>query len=143
MVLGRFAGEADVVFGAVGSGRPPSFPGVEAMLGMFISTVPVRVRARPDAELLPWLRELQAEQTAARELDYVSVPQLQGWSEVPAGERLWDTLFVFQNLPDVETRGARVAGVGGGRLLPQRAPGADRPRADAGGGAARRGAPCT
>ncbi|HEU0079236.1 MAG TPA: AMP-binding protein, partial [Longimicrobiaceae bacterium] len=115
MVLGRFSGDADVVFGAVGSGRPPSFAGVEAMLGMFISTVPVRVRARPEAELVPWLRELQAEQAAAREFDYCSVPELQGWSELPAGERLFDTLFVFQNLPDIETRGARVAGaeVGG------------------------------
>ncbi|MEW5927432.1 MAG: non-ribosomal peptide synthase/polyketide synthase, partial [Gemmatimonadota bacterium] len=111
MVLGRFAGETDVVFGAVSSGRPPSFPGVDAMLGMFISTVPVRVHARPDAPLLPWLRELQAAQTTAREFDAFTVPQLQRWSEVPAGERLFDSLFVFQNLPDLETRGARVAGV--------------------------------
>ncbi|MET0400340.1 MAG: condensation domain-containing protein, partial [Longimicrobiaceae bacterium] len=111
MVLGRFAGDADVVFGAVGSGRPPSFSGVEAMPGMFISTAPVRVLARPDAQLVPWLKELQAEQTAAREFDSYSVPQLQRWSELPAGERLFDTLFVFQNLPDIETRGARVAGV--------------------------------
>ncbi|HEX8274757.1 MAG TPA: amino acid adenylation domain-containing protein, partial [Longimicrobiaceae bacterium] len=111
MVLGRFAGETDVVFGAVASGRPPSFPGVDAMLGMFISTVPVRVRARPDAPLVPWLRELQAAQAAAREFDAFTTPQLQRWSEVPAGERLFDSLFIFQNLPDLETRGARVAGV--------------------------------
>ncbi|HEX2094411.1 MAG TPA: amino acid adenylation domain-containing protein, partial [Longimicrobiaceae bacterium] len=111
LLLSVYGEEQDVVFGSVSSGRPPTLPGVEASLGIFISTVPTRVRVRPDAELGPWLRELQATQTRARHFDYYPVPQIQGWSEVPAGERLFDTLFVFQNLPDIETRGEEVAGL--------------------------------
>ncbi|HEX7241499.1 MAG TPA: condensation domain-containing protein, partial [Longimicrobiaceae bacterium] len=110
LLLARYSGEEDVVFGAVSAGRPPGLPGVETMLGMFIGTVPVRVRARPCAPLLPWLRELQAAQAEARHFDHCSVQEIQGWSEVPPGERLFDTLLVFQNLPDVETRVGRVAG---------------------------------
>jgi hypothetical protein len=48
-VLARYAGRRDVVFGATVSGRPPEVPGVEEMVGLFINTVPVRVRVPPPA----------------------------------------------------------------------------------------------
>ena len=105
-LLACYGGEPDVVFGSISAGRPPEIPGVDGMLGMFLGTIPVRVRIDPAAKLVPWLRELQAVQMRARHHDYWAVSQIQGWSEVPAGRRLFDTLFVFQNLPDMETRGA-------------------------------------
>ena len=45
VLLGRLTGRDDVVFGATVSGRPPELPGVETMVGLFINTLPVRVRA--------------------------------------------------------------------------------------------------
>jgi hypothetical protein len=47
VVLARLTGRDDVVFGTTVSGRPPEVPGVEAILGLFVNTVPVRVRLRP------------------------------------------------------------------------------------------------
>ncbi|MGW4631045.1 condensation domain-containing protein, partial [Streptomyces rubiginosohelvolus] len=44
VLMGRMTGQDDVVFGAVVSGRTPEVPGVESMIGLFINTVPVRVR---------------------------------------------------------------------------------------------------
>ncbi|MFD8663737.1 condensation domain-containing protein, partial [Streptomyces globisporus] len=44
VLIGRMTGQDDVVFGAVVSGRTPEVPGVESMIGLFINTVPVRVR---------------------------------------------------------------------------------------------------
>ncbi|HEX2094412.1 MAG TPA: amino acid adenylation domain-containing protein [Longimicrobiaceae bacterium] len=111
LLLARYSGEEDVVFGGLTSGRPPALEGAEGMLGMFINAVPVRARMQPGARLVPWLRELQAVQSEARHHDYLALPQIQGWSEVPAGERLYDTVYVFQNVPEIETRGTRVAGV--------------------------------
>ncbi len=112
LLLAQYSGEADVLFGTVVSGRPPALPGVETALGMFINTVPVRVRVRvrPEQPVAAWLRELQGAQTRARDFDWVSVPQIQAWSEVPPTEKLYDTVYVFQNLPEVGTRGARAAG---------------------------------
>ena len=49
LLAGRLTGRDDVVFGAVVAGRPPELPGVETMLGLFINTVPVRVRLDPAA----------------------------------------------------------------------------------------------
>ncbi|HEV2735688.1 MAG TPA: condensation domain-containing protein, partial [Longimicrobiaceae bacterium] len=111
LVMGRRRGDDDVVFGAVSSGRPAELPGAESMLGVFVGSVPVRVRLRPEAEVGPWLREIQAAQVEARRHDHFSLQQIQAWSGVPAGERLFDTLLVFQNYPLREVESARVAGL--------------------------------
>ncbi|AQA25116.1 non-ribosomal peptide synthase TIGR01720 domain protein [Rhodococcus sp. MTM3W5.2] len=47
LVLGALTGRTDVVFGATVSGRPPQVPGIEAMIGLFINTVPVRIAFDP------------------------------------------------------------------------------------------------
>ncbi len=50
IVLGRYADADDVVFGWVVSGRPADLPGVEGMVGLFINTLPVRVRLAGEDE---------------------------------------------------------------------------------------------
>jgi non-ribosomal peptide synthetase component F len=96
------------MFGAVVSGRPPSLPGVDSMIGLFINTIPVRVRVSPQTPLLLWLRELQNAQAEARRFDYVSLAQVQAWSEVPRGQSLFESLVVFENYP-IGTVGSQVA----------------------------------
>ncbi len=62
-------GRDDVVFGVTVSGRPPEIPAVESMVGLFINTIPVRVRTRPDEsvrQLLGRLRDEQAGLVAQR-----------------------------------------------------------------------------
>jgi non-ribosomal peptide synthase protein (TIGR01720 family) len=44
VLLSRYSGDSDVVFGATVSGRPAELAGVETMVGVFINTLPVRVR---------------------------------------------------------------------------------------------------
>src|SRR2546427_532554 len=66
LLLSRYSGEGDIVSGATVSGRPAELEGIESMVGMFINTLPVRVRVSPDAQLVPWLRELQTGQFEAR-----------------------------------------------------------------------------
>src|SRR5690606_10542727 len=58
ILLSRYAGEADVVFGVVVSGRPPQLPGVESIVGLCVNTLPARVQVDGNAQLAPWLRAL-------------------------------------------------------------------------------------
>ena len=99
LLVSRYSEEADVVFGAVVSGRPAALVGVESMIGLFMNTLPVRVRVSPEASLLPWLHALQAQQVEARHYEYSPLVQVQRWSNVPPGLPLFDTLFVFENYP--------------------------------------------
>lgn len=99
ILLGRYSGEADVLFGATVSGRPAHLPGVESIVGMLINTLPVRATVRPDVDLVGWLRELQAQQAQIRQYEFSPLAQVQGWSEVPRGTPLFDTVLVFENFP--------------------------------------------
>ncbi|GGR89989.1 hypothetical protein GCM10010252_31100 [Streptomyces aureoverticillatus] len=61
-VLADMTGRDDVVFGATVSGRPPAVTGVDTMVGLFVNTVPVRVRRSPEStwdELLTELHDRQ------------------------------------------------------------------------------------
>ncbi len=99
LLLGRYSGEEDVLFGGVVSGRPAELAGSETMVGLFINTLPVRVRVPAAARVLPWLRELQEAQAEARQYEYSPLVQVQGWSDVPRGVPLFESILVFENYP--------------------------------------------
>ncbi len=99
LLLSRYSGHQEVLFGATSSGRPADLPGVEAMVGMFINTLPVRVDADPGAKLLPWLRGVQDLQLRTRQFEYSPLVQIQGWSEIPRGLPLFESIVVFESYP--------------------------------------------
>jgi amino acid adenylation domain-containing protein/non-ribosomal peptide synthase protein (TIGR01720 family) len=99
VLVSRYSSEEDVVFGTVISGRPAALPGVETMIGMFINTLPVRVRVDGAALLAPWLQRLQERQLARQDFEHSPLGQIQRWSAVPAGSPLFETLYIFENYP--------------------------------------------
>ncbi|MEV6835684.1 non-ribosomal peptide synthase/polyketide synthase [Streptomyces sp. NPDC051133] len=107
LLLSRYGGGEDVVFGTTVSGRPAELPGVTSMVGLFINTLPTRARIDGRRPLSAWLRELQAAQAEARRHDFVSLAQVQAWSEVPGGTVLFDSIVVFENYPFDEEAPAR------------------------------------
>jgi amino acid adenylation domain-containing protein/non-ribosomal peptide synthase protein (TIGR01720 family) len=113
LLLSRYSGERDVVFGAVTSGRSSALPGIETMLGVFINTLPVRAAIPIGATLVEWLRALQERQAEARELEHSPLAQVQGWSEIPRGQALFESLLAFENYPMDDT----VQGEGDGPRL--------------------------
>ncbi|MCY1015549.1 non-ribosomal peptide synthase/polyketide synthase [Pyxidicoccus sp. MSG2] len=112
LLLGRYSGQRDVVFGTTVAGRPPELPGAESMIGLFINTLPVRVRLPERERLVPWLQALQAQQSQVRQHEATPLAQLQSWCEVPRGTPLFDSLFAFENYPmdgSVRERANRLA----------------------------------
>ena len=99
LLLSRYNSEEDVVFGSTVSGRPGDLPGSEYMVGLFINTLPVRVQVAGNAELVAWLKELQSQLVEARQYEYSPLVQIQGWSEVPRGTPLFESILVFENYP--------------------------------------------
>ncbi|MBW4575237.1 MAG: amino acid adenylation domain-containing protein [Aphanothece sp. CMT-3BRIN-NPC111] len=100
LLLSRYSGENDIVFGTTVSGRPPTLVGVESMVGLFINTLPVRVKVEAEDSLLNWLKTLQAQQIELRQYEYSSLMEIQQkCSEIPKGVSLFESLFVFENYP--------------------------------------------
>ncbi|MUN36834.1 amino acid adenylation domain-containing protein [Actinomadura sp. NEAU-AAG5] len=96
IVLSRMTGRSDVVFGATVSGRPPEVPGVESMVGLFINTLPQRLRLEESETLPQMLMRLQKEQHPLRDHPYLGLADIQRASG--HGE-LFDTSVVFENFP--------------------------------------------
>ncbi|HZS21710.1 MAG TPA: amino acid adenylation domain-containing protein, partial [Pseudonocardiaceae bacterium] len=99
VLLSRYSGQPDVVFGTTVAGRPAELAGVESMVGMFINTVPTRALVQDDQPLVSWLRELQTAQIESRRFDYLSLAQIQACSQLPPGGGLFDSIVVFENYP--------------------------------------------
>ncbi|MGH3669991.1 MAG: amino acid adenylation domain-containing protein, partial [Pseudonocardiaceae bacterium] len=99
LLLSRYSGADDVVFGTTVSGRPAELAGVESMVGMFINTVPTRVPVDGAQATAQWLRELQIAQIESRRFDFVSLAQIQAWCGLPVGTNLFDSMVVFENYP--------------------------------------------
>lgn len=95
-MLGHLTGRPDVVFGATVSGRPPEIPGIESMVGLFINTVPVRLRTAPGETLAALLTRLQEEQGRLLGSQHLGLTEIRG---VTGLDELFDTLTVFENYP--------------------------------------------
>ncbi|MFW6720822.1 amino acid adenylation domain-containing protein [Streptomyces sp. MAR4 CNY-716] len=96
LVLARLARRTDVVFGATAAGRPAELPGVEAMVGLLLNTLPVRVRldgGQPVLELLADLQRRQSELMAHQHLGLPEVQRLAGPGAV------FDTLVLYESFP--------------------------------------------
>ena len=99
LLLGRYSESDDVVFGVTVSGRPTSLEGAESIIGLFINTLPLRMRISKDDSLLLWLKALQEQQAEIRQYEYTPLIQVQGWSELLRRAPLFETMLVFNNYP--------------------------------------------
>ena len=96
ILLGRMTGRDDVVFGVTVAGRPPEIAGIETMVGLFINTLPLRIKLPPSLSLLSLLKELQDSQSRLMAHQHLGLAEIQALAGL--GE-LFDTLVVFENYP--------------------------------------------
>ncbi|WP_342374022.1 non-ribosomal peptide synthase/polyketide synthase [Myxococcus stipitatus] len=99
LLLSRYSGDTDVLFGATSAARPAELPSSQAMMGLFINSLPVRVRVEARQPVLTWLRQLQERQSAQAAHEHTPLVQVQSWSQLPRGAALFDSLLVFENYP--------------------------------------------
>ncbi|QMS92207.1 amino acid adenylation domain-containing protein [Nostoc edaphicum CCNP1411] len=99
LLLSRYSGEIDILFGTVCSGRPGTLTGVESMVGLFVNTLPLRVSVSPQQKLYSWLQNIQLQQVEIRQYEYSNLTDIQRCSEVPRSLPLFETLVVFENYP--------------------------------------------
>src|SRR6266536_2599867 len=111
LLLGRMSGREDVVFGVTVAGRPSEIAGIESMVGLFINTLPLRIKLSPSQPLLELLKEVQDSQSRLIVHQHLGLAEIQ---QLAGAGALFDSLVVFENYP-VE-RGSLSAAGGGLRL---------------------------
>lgn len=99
LLLSRYCGEREVVYGVVSAGRSESVQGMERIVGPCVNTLPTRVAVDPEASLGSWLQSLQEAQVEARQFEFSALTDVTDWSEVPAGLPLFDSIVGTENFP--------------------------------------------
>lgn len=97
IVVARACHRGDVVFGMTVSGRPASLPGSERMVGLFINTVPVRVRFEETDSVAALLGKVQDQILKGVPFHYLPLAEIQDLSQPRS--RLVDHLLTFENYP--------------------------------------------
>ncbi|MEC4875789.1 non-ribosomal peptide synthetase [Pseudomonas sp. NC26] len=105
LVLARYSGDRDVAFGVTVAGRPVSMPQMQRTVGLFINSIALRVQLPEPGQrcsVRQWLQSLLERNMELREYEYLPLVTIQACSELPKGQPLFNSLFVFENAP-VET----------------------------------------
>ncbi|SFL84947.1 non-ribosomal peptide synthetase [Nitrosomonas communis] len=105
ILLSRYSEQENVVFGCLLSGRSSAMNGIEAMIGMFLNTLPMLVKVDPKAPLNKWLKYLHDQQNALQEHEFSPLNLVQRWSEIPPGTSLFESVIDTNNThqPQAET----------------------------------------
>ena len=99
LVLRRFSGLSDIVFGATVSGRPEDLERGESMVGLLANTIPFRVRLSSGQETSELLLEYQKQVIETRRYEHAALADIQHWSDVRPGTPLFESLLLFENYP--------------------------------------------
>jgi amino acid adenylation domain-containing protein/non-ribosomal peptide synthase protein (TIGR01720 family) len=97
ILLGGYNNTEDVIFGSVVSGRPPELEGVEEMIGLFINTIPTRIRVREEKIIRELLKEVQQSSVECAPYHYIQLAEIQSVNKL--GPNLFNQLMVFLNYP--------------------------------------------
>ncbi len=97
ILLGYYNQCDDVVFGSVVSGRPPEVPGIESMIGLFINTLPVRVRFTGEQSFRAAVQEQHENSINAQPYHHNSLARIQ--QQTPLQHELIDHITEFLNYP--------------------------------------------
>jgi amino acid adenylation domain-containing protein/non-ribosomal peptide synthase protein (TIGR01720 family) len=95
-VVSTLTGLEDACFGSVASGREAPVAGIESIVGLLITTLPVRIEITGDRSMRSIMRELHAARGRRLAHQYLSLSAIQ---KAVGKDTLFDTLFTYENYP--------------------------------------------
>jgi len=100
LVLSAFAAQDDVVYGLTRACRRSSIEGADRVIGLFINTVPIRVKLASELSVLDLCRQLREQRVELRRFEYTPLVDILHLSEVSRGQSLFESIIVFNSQTD-------------------------------------------
>lgn len=98
ILISRYLRQDDVIIGMTFSGRSIDVPNIENMVGMFLNTLPVRIKQLTCEKTKDYFHDLQINVQAVGEHGNVPLYKIQKMVEVDENP-LFSVLFVYENYP--------------------------------------------
>jgi amino acid adenylation domain-containing protein len=99
VLLQKYNNSNDVIFGTIVAGRTPAVEGIERMVGLFINTIPLRLKAKKDEVMLDILAAVGSHLKERQEFEHSSLTEIQQLSGLGTGSPLFDSIIVVDNYP--------------------------------------------
>ena len=99
VLLQKYNNRDDVVFGTTVSGRPSSIKGIEAIIGLFINTLPLRIRGHKGETLLDLLAGINSDLQNRGDFENTPLVDIKTYSGLAPSAELFDTLLAIENYP--------------------------------------------
>ncbi|MCY7295213.1 non-ribosomal peptide synthetase [Alteromonas sp. a30] len=97
VLLQKYNNTQDAVFGAVVSGRPAALAGVADMVGLFINTQPLRVKAESTDSFITVAKAVHQQLINSSQYEFMALHDVQKQS--PLGNDLLNHVVAFENYP--------------------------------------------
>ncbi|NEZ84183.1 amino acid adenylation domain-containing protein [Clostridium botulinum] len=95
ILLQRYNNIDDVVFGTVVSGRNANIEGIDRMVGLFINTIPVRIKTESGMSFVELIKEIQKLSLESSKYDYYPLAEIQ--SKTKLKNELINNIVVYEN----------------------------------------------
>lgn len=96
LLLSRYSGESQVIFGAVRNCRHSAVGGALDIVGPLINTLPRVVCVPSDQVVQSWLQGLRQQWQELRDFENTPLPQISAWCGFSESHTLFDSLINFQ-----------------------------------------------
>ncbi|HLP47650.1 MAG TPA: condensation domain-containing protein, partial [Candidatus Kapabacteria bacterium] len=99
ILLQRYCGSEDVIFGTTVSGRSGGIKGIENMVGLFINTIPLRTQTTPNEKIIDVVFEIDHVLREREEFENTPLPDIRDCSYMGRSGSLFDTIVAIENYP--------------------------------------------
>jgi amino acid adenylation domain-containing protein len=99
MVLSKYNSEEDILFGVTVSGRSADLEGIQNIVGLFINTIPLRIKLDNKKKTIDWLNENQVSFSELLQYEYTPLVNIHKWSSIPGTEEMFKSILVVENYP--------------------------------------------
>lgn len=97
MLLCRYLGTKECIFGVVVSLRPTDLEGADKIIGLLINTLPFRIQPKKNQTVLELIELVQSLNIEISNYSRVQLSKIMSYSGI--GENIFNTLFTYANYP--------------------------------------------
>jgi thioesterase domain-containing protein len=109
LVLFRYFDTKDIVHGTTVSGRSSDFPNMHLLAGMYMNVQLVRNKVKDEEKpFSEWFKDIQEKQQQASKFEYLGMDEIISFLDVPLKNELFDSLFIFENYPIIDSRASSI-----------------------------------
>ncbi|MBB6625542.1 amino acid adenylation domain-containing protein [Clostridium gasigenes] len=96
IILQRYNNNDDVMFGSVVSGRPSEIENVENIVGIFINTIPVRIRKVENLKFKELVKQVNKNAVESQEFNFYPLTEIKS---IFGGQDIFNHIYVYDNNP--------------------------------------------